>query len=139
MDEIPHDRKRRLVAVLLEKHPPQHFRLCPPAAWPQLRILREIIENGARFRQNVSVFEDDSGHFSDRIDFEIFRPPRLASRLRDVDTAVLDLQAVEQHLHLVHVSRLEIAEQGDHCTKSPSARRLAPTSCRSTAMVLIKA
>jgi hypothetical protein len=102
------------MTVLFEEHPTKDLHSPAFIVWPERRVMPEPVQQCARLSEYVSVVELDGGDLSHRIDFKKFGLPRLAPHLRHLDPAVGDADPTEDHLHLVHVSRLEVTEQSDH-------------------------
>lgn len=105
-------RKRRLMAVLLEKHPAQHFRA-------QKRVGRQIVgafrkkdQNGVRLAESPPVFEFQKRHMPIRVLCEKSGRPCLAFKNIDLDLAIDDTEACKKKPYLVGIAlklhRIEI-------------------------------
>jgi len=104
------------MAVLLEEHPTKHFRLISEPFWPQRRPRREIEEERARVAQDPAIRESDSGYFSHGIYLKEAGIARLASILPYIHPPEGQASVSKDHLDLVDVARIEVAEERQHFT-----------------------
>src|SRR5712692_2643547 len=111
---IPVARDRRLVTILLEKHPAQCLCLCLKIGRPKLRALGEIIENCAALREDTAIIESHDRNLSDRIDPAEGGKGGVPGVLGHFDAPMLYTKMRKQQTHLVDVARRKKAVKNDH-------------------------